>query len=69
MRDDIPRSPANQTYREYMEHEARQGEDEWDEFQRLMRRPRKPPITKGVEDGRVDDRGGDVPAGDAEGRA
>jgi hypothetical protein len=57
MREDIPRSPANSTWREYMEFEARI-HDDWDELQLRMHRkrsrdlpavaPKKAPETEGT---------------------
>jgi hypothetical protein len=52
---DIPRSPANQTWREFMEFEAAIGDD-FDEVQRRIHRKRSKPVTKkGTENG-LDDR-------------
>jgi hypothetical protein len=58
---DIPRSPANRTWREFMEFEAAINDD-WDELQRRIHRKRPKPVTKkGTENGLDDGRpaGGD----------
>ena len=55
MREDIPRSPANQTWREYMEFEAGISDD-WDEVQMRIHRKRSKPQGKEDKDGRLDDR-------------
>lgn len=51
---DIPRSPANQTWREFMEFEAAISDD-FDELQRRIHRKRSKPQGKDGNHGRLDD--------------